>query len=78
MPAYGAEALTVEDGEGWYQTFSEVNITEATDQANLLSRVGPELVARDWAYLMPEGSYGISRPGMLPQEVLDLITSSRH
>ena len=78
VPAYSAEALTVEDGEGWYQTFSEVNITDATDQANLLSRVGPELVARDWAYLTPEGSYGISRPGMLPQEVLDLITSSRH
>lgn len=76
-PEYGVAATTVEDGEGWYQTFGEMGIANATDQANLLNRVGPDLVANGWAYVMPDGGYGISRPGMLPREALDLIVRGR-
>jgi hypothetical protein len=69
--------MTVESGEGWYQTFSEMGITNPTEQANLLQKVGPELQARGWAYPTGDGSYGIIRPGSLPKDVLDLIKNSR-
>lgn len=77
QPEYDIAAVMVNEGEGWYQTFNEVGITDATEQANLLYRVGPDLVARGWAYIMPDNSYGISRPGALPRQALDLIVSSR-
>lgn len=79
VPAYefSADAGRVDAGEGWYQTFSEMGITSATEQANLLQKVGPELVARGWAYPMVDGTYGISRPGALPRDVLELIQKSR-
>jgi hypothetical protein len=76
-PEYSVDAMTVEDGEGWYQTFGETGITNATEQANLLQEIGPELQARGWAYPMGSDSYGISRTGLLPKDILDLIKNSR-
>lgn len=76
-PEYSVDATTIESGEGWYQTFSEMGITNPTEQANLLQKVGPELQARGWAYPTADGSYGIIRPGALPKDVLDLIKNSR-
>lgn len=77
MPEYSTEAMTVEVGEGWYQTFSETGITDAAEQANLLQEIGPELQARGWAYPRSDNGYGISHPGMLPKDILDLIKHSR-
>jgi hypothetical protein len=31
-----------------------------------------------WAYIMPDGSYGISEPGILPRQALDLIAGGRY
>jgi hypothetical protein len=78
QPEYSFSALTVENGEGWYQTFSEMGITDASEQAELLYRVGPELAMHGWAYIMPDGSYGISEPGILPRQALDLIAGGRY
>lgn len=75
--SFSADALRVDAGEGWYQTFSEMGVTNATEQANLLQKVGPELVRRGVAYQMADGSYGISRPGALSKDVLELIQKSR-
>ncbi|MBC7942971.1 hypothetical protein H7X68_00515, partial [Candidatus Saccharibacteria bacterium] len=74
---FSADAHTVTRGEGWYQTFKELNITNATEQASLLQKVGPELQARGWAYPMENGSWGISHTGQLPDDVLKLIKNSR-
>jgi hypothetical protein len=75
-PEYSVEAMTVEDGEGWYQTFDETGITDATEKANLLQEIGPELQVRGWAYTRGDGGYGISRPGILPKDILDFIKFS--
>jgi len=74
---FSEAAQTINTGEGWYQTFKDMGITNPTEQANLLQRVGPELQARGWAYPMSGHSWGISRPGQLPTDVLELIKNSR-
>lgn len=77
VPEYSVDAMTIEDGEGWYQTFDETGITDPTEQANLLREIGPELQARGWAYPRSDDGYGISHPGLLPKDILDLIKHSR-
>lgn len=74
---FSADASRVDMGEGWYQTFSEMGVTSPAEQAQLLQKVGPELAARGWAYPMADGTYGISRPGALPRDVLELIQKNR-
>ncbi len=76
-PEFSPAAHTVNAGEGWYQTFKDMGITNATEQANLLNKVGPQLQEKGWAYHMPNGLWGISRPGQLPDDVLKLIQNSR-
>jgi hypothetical protein len=76
-PEYSVDAMTVEDGEGWYQTFNETGITDAAEQASLLREIGPELQARGWAYPRSDNGYGISHPGILPKDILDLIKHGR-
>ncbi|HET8884088.1 MAG TPA: hypothetical protein VFM68_01310 [Candidatus Saccharimonadales bacterium] len=73
---FGADASTVVAGEGWYQTFGEMDIPNH-ERAELLQKVGPALQERGWAYPMLDGTWGISRPGALPQDVLELIQNSR-
>ena len=75
--AFSPEASNAEQGEGWYQTFTEMGITDSTEQANILNKVGPDLQAGGWAYPMGNGSWGISRSGELPNDVLKLIKNSR-
>ena len=73
---WNGSATTVDNGEGWYQTFEDMGIPK--DEWNdLLQKVGPELKSEGYAYTMPDGSYGISKPGQLPVEVLDMIEQSR-
>ncbi len=73
---FSHSAHTVTRGEGWYQTLKEMGITNETDQANRLVKVGPALQKLGWAY--PRGnSWGISHTGQLPENVLKLIKNSR-
>lgn len=74
---FNPDAYRVDTGQGWYETFSRMGIGNPTEQANLLQKVGPELVKRGIAYPMGDGTLGISRPGMLSQDVLELIQNSR-
>lgn len=76
-PAFSPEASNVEPGEGWYQTFNEMGITDSTEQANLLKKVGPELQARGLAFPMENGLWGISNQNQLSNDVLELIKNSR-
>lgn len=69
-------ARTADAGEGWYQTFQEMNIPQ-NEWGDLLQKVGPELEQDGYAYRMDDGSYGINRAGELPTEVLDLIERNR-
>jgi hypothetical protein len=75
---FSVDASTVTNGEGWYQTIQEVTgpITPA-EQAAILQKIGPALQEKGWAYPMTDGTWGISRPGALPKDVLELIKNSR-
>lgn len=75
---FSVDASTVINGEGWYQTIQEVTgpITPA-EQAAILQKIGPALQEKGWAYPMTDGTWGISRPGALPKDVLELIKNSR-
>jgi hypothetical protein len=74
--AFSDAARTVEGGEGWYQTFNEMDIPQS-EWAGLLDKVGPDLAENGWAYKMPNGEWGISQPGKLPQDMLELIQRNR-
>lgn len=76
-PEFSAEAHTVTDGEGWYNTMKEMGITDATERASLLQKVGPQLKEMGYAYPMEDGTWGINMPGQLPNDVLELIKNSR-
>lgn len=68
-----ADALVVESGEGWFQTFNELGIS-AEDHKALLTEVGPKLVEMNVAYYDSSiGGYGILRPGAMPEEALRYI-----
>jgi hypothetical protein len=75
---FSIDASTVTSGEGWYQTIQEVTgpISPA-EQAAILQKIGPALQEKGWAYPMSDGTWGISRPGTLPKDVLELIKNSR-
>lgn len=75
---FSIDALTVTDGEGWYQTIQEVTgVTDPVEQAAILQKIGPALQEKGWAYPMDDGTWGISRTGTLPKDVLELIKNSR-
>ena len=73
---FSVDASTVVAGEGWYQTFTELGIP-ASEQPALLQKIGPALQEQGWAYPMADGTWGISRPGTLPSNVLELVQNSR-
>lgn len=77
VPEFSADAHTVTDGEGWYNTMKEMGITDATERASLLQKVGPQLQEMGYAYPMVDGTWGINLPGQLPGNVLELIQNSR-
>lgn len=76
----GAE--TISNGEGFYQTFQELNIP-AEDRAELLAKVGPQLHdmqvgGQPLAYQMPNGEWGIrmTPDGKMPTDALQLISDT--
>lgn len=73
---FSKPARTVEPGEGFYQTFKEMGVP-AEDRPRLLQKVGPMLAKIGLAYKMPDGLWGISRPGQLPEDILELINKKR-
>jgi hypothetical protein len=75
-PEFSAAAHTVTPSETWFHTFKEMGITNANQQANLLHKLGPILKEKGWAYKMPDGLWGISHTGQLPDDVLELIQNS--
>jgi hypothetical protein len=82
-PPHTPEAMTfspaahnVHGGEGWYETFHDMGIPK-DEWSSLLQKSGPELHAHGWAYQMGNGSWGISHPGNLPQDMLELIQKNR-
>lgn len=68
-------AMNIASGEGWYQTFQDMHIPQS-EWGNLLNQAGPQLRDMGVAYPMG-GSWGISYPGQMPKEALDLIQSLR-
>lgn len=76
---YSEAARTISENEGWFQAMKDMNIP-ADEWNNLLAKVGPELAKAEngsWAYQMADGQWGISRPGQLPDSVLQLIQNNR-
>jgi|GEM_PF-5532766 len=78
QPEFNAAASTVVSGEGWYQTIQETTgVTDPARQAAILQKIGPVLQEKGLAYPMGDGTWGISRPGALPRDVLELIKNSQ-
>lgn len=73
---FSSAAYSVHHGEGWYETFNDMNIPKS-EWSSLLQKAGPKLQENGWAYQMPDGSWGISHPGTLPQGMLELIQKNR-
>lgn len=84
---YSAEAVTISAGEGWYQTFHEMGITEPTQQYELLQTTGAELSQIEDSEGTPFAYYqnfsngagewrmSMTDNGLLPKEALDLINT---
>lgn len=79
---YSSDAMTISNGEGFYQTFQEMDIPQK-DWAELLDKVGPELHdmqvdGHSLAYRMPNGEWGIrmTADGKMPEGALDAITKA--
>lgn len=79
---YSPDALAINPGEGWYQTFEDMGIPQK-DWPTLLEQAGPKLHdiqvdGHPVAYQMPDGQWGIrmTPDGMMPKEALDVITQT--
>lgn len=66
------DARMVTPGEGWYQTFGELHISQ-DKWADVLKTAGPKLQEQGWAYRMPDGQWGISHQGRLTDSALKTI-----
>lgn len=67
------DAYKVVQGEGWFNTFQEMGISEQHNTA-MLREVGPQLEKIGWAYPAKDlGGYGISKPGQLPPEAMKIM-----
>lgn len=73
---FSTAAHDVFKGEGWYQTFADMNIPRS-EWHDILDKVGPQLQQKGWAYQMDGGQWGIAHSGRLPQNVLELIQNNR-
>lgn len=74
-PRVSPDALQVESGEGWYQTFQEFGATPEQQEALISDRAFMQsLVDRGIAYEDPQlGGYGITQAGNLPPDVAEQI-----
>jgi len=75
--SFSGDALRIDSGEGWFNTFKEMKVPQ-NEWQSLLEKVGPDLQSKGWAYQMPSGEWGISKSGQLPEGVLQLIQNSRN
>ena len=76
VPAYSADALRVDNGEGLYQTFEEMGIPKDKWQA-VLDQSGPKLVRMGEAYRDPSiGGFGLNGDGHLSKRALDVIAET--
>jgi hypothetical protein len=74
---FSEEALTIDQGEGWYKTMQEMGIPQGEWQ-NLLHEVGPDLVDQGIAYEVPyevdPGRYRMFyNQGQMPIEILEML-----
>lgn len=74
-PRVSPDALQVESGEGWYQTFQEFGATPEQQEALISDKAFMQsLVDRGIAYEDPQlGGYGIAQAGNLPPDVAEQI-----
>lgn len=74
-PRVSPDALQVESGEGWYQTFQEFGATPEQQEALIGDKAFMQsLVDRGVAYEDPQlGGYGITQAGNLPPDVAEQI-----
>lgn len=73
---FGPNNIYVNPGDGFNNLFQQMNIPQ--DQwSSLIDKVGPELVQRGDAYVMPDGSFGVSNVGQLSQQAFETILKSR-
>ncbi len=74
-PRVSPDALQVESGEGWYQTFQEFGATPEQQEALMSDRTFMQsLVDRGVAYEDPQlGGYGITQAGNLPPDVAEQV-----
>lgn len=74
-PRVSPDALQVESGEGWYQTFQEFGATPEQQEALISDKAFMQsLVDRGVAYEDPQlGGYGITQAGNLPPDVAEQI-----
>lgn len=74
-PRVSPDALQVESGEGWYQTFQEFGATPEQQEALMSDRAFMQsLVDRGIAYEDPQlGGYGITQAGNLPPDVAEQV-----
>lgn len=73
MPDFSFDAYNISPGEGFYDTMSQMGITDSVKQYEILQKVGPDLQNMNLAYPIEGGSWGISNPGQLPESALELI-----
>lgn len=74
-PRVSPDALQVESGEGWYQTFQEFGATPEQQEALISDKAFMQsLVDRGVAYEDPQlGGYGIAQAGNLPPDIAEQI-----
>ena len=79
---FDPNALRIDDGEGWYQTFQDLGVPQK-DWPALLNKVGPELQGikvngMDLAYRMPNNEWGIrmTPDHTMPKEALTAIMNA--
>lgn len=73
---FGPNNIYVNPGDGFNNLFQQMNIPQ--DQwSSLIDKVGPELVQHGDAYVMPDGSFGVSNVGQLSQQAFETILKSR-
>ncbi len=72
----GPSDVYVSPGDGFFNVFQDMGIPES-QWNDVLSKVGPELVQSGDAYWMPDGTPGISNPGMLSQHAFEAIMKAK-
>ena len=73
---FGPSNIYINPGDGFNNLFQQMNIPQE-QWSSLIDKVGPELVQHGDAYVMPDGSFGVSNVGQLSQQAFETILKSR-